>query len=164
MNGILRNMTAIYLRRGDKILLLYRRGSRVVGNSYIGTAGGHMEESELNNPRACVLRELFEETGLREQDIEGLKLRYITLRLKNGEVHQNHYFFAELTANVNADKVASNEGELQWFDTAEIENLDMPYSAKYMLLHYLETGQYTDCLYGGNATADGVVFTELREF
>ena len=69
MSGKLRNMTSIYLRRGNKFLLLYRVGSRVIGNSYTGTAGGHMEELELNNPRACVLRELEEETGLTEHDI-----------------------------------------------------------------------------------------------
>ena len=89
----LRNMTSIYLRRGDKLLLLYRIGSRVIGNSYTGTAGGHMEEAELNNPRDCVLRELQEETGLSESDVENLQFRYITLRLKNGEVRQNYYFF-----------------------------------------------------------------------
>jgi 8-oxo-dGTP pyrophosphatase MutT (NUDIX family) len=67
MDGKLRNMTSIYLRKNGKFLLLYRMGSRVIGNSYTGTAGGHMEEAELNNPRACVLRELYEETGIRAE-------------------------------------------------------------------------------------------------
>ena len=164
MDGKLRNMTSIYLRRGDKFLLLYRVGSKVIGNSYTGTAGGHMEEAELNNPRACVLRELFEETGLTEQDIDNLKFRYITLRLKNGEVRQNYYFFADLAEHVEAEKLSSNEGELKWFTVSEMEGLNMPHSAKYMLLHYIKIGQYTDCLYGGNTTEDGVEFTELKEF
>lgn len=162
--GKLRNMTSIYLRKGEKFLLLYRMGSRVVGNSYTGTAGGHFEESELNDARACVLRELFEETGLTEQDIEDLRFRYITLRLKNGEVRQNYYFFADLAEHVDGESLASNEGELQWFGVNEVERLNMPYTAKYMLLHYIKIGQYTDCLYGGSTTEDGVVFTELKEF
>lgn len=160
----LKNMTSIYLRRGDKFLMLYRVGSKVIGNSYTGTAGGHMEESELNNPRACVLRELQEETGLTEQDVENLSFRYITLRLKNGEVRQNYYFFGELAEHVDAEKLTSNEGELQWFDISEVENLNMPHSAKYMMLHYIKIGQYTDCLYGGVTTENSVEFTELREF
>ena len=162
--GKLRNMTSIYLRRGDNFLLLYRVGSRVIGNSYTGTAGGHMEEAELNNPRACVLRELFEETGLTEQDIKNLQFRYITLRLKNGEVRQNYYFFADLAEHVESEKLSSNEGELKWFAASEMEGLNMPHTAKYMLLHYIKTGQYTNCLYGGNTIEDGVEFTELREF
>jgi 8-oxo-dGTP diphosphatase len=139
-------------------------GSRVVGNSYTGTAGGHMEESELNNPRACVLRELEEEAGLTEQDVENLKFRYITLRLKNGEVCQNYYFFGELAEHVDANALTSNEGELQWFEISEMENLNMPHSAKYMIMHYIKTGQYTDCLYGGVTTENSVEFTELKEF
>ena len=164
MDGKLRNMTSIYLRRGDKFLLLYRVGSKVIGNSYTGTAGGHMEEAELNNPKACVLRELEEETGLTEQDVENLKLRYITLRLKNGEVRQNYYFFGELADHVDVQKLTSNEGELQWFDISEVEELNMPHSAKYMWLHYFKIGQYTDYLYGGATTKNSVEFTELREF
>lgn len=164
MDGKLRNMTTIYLRRDDKFLLLYRMGSRVVGNSYTGTAGGHFEPSELNDAKACVLRELQEETGLTEQDVVNLKFRYITLRLKNNEVRQNYYFFADLAEHVDVSKLTSDEGELHWFAPEEVESLNMPHSAKYMLLHYIKTGQYTDCLYGGITTEDSVVFTELKEF
>lgn len=64
-----RNMTSIYLVKDKKMLLLYRIGSRVIKNSYTGTAGGHFEKEELNDPKACVLRELLEETGLGEKDI-----------------------------------------------------------------------------------------------
>ena len=92
MNGKLRNMTGLYLRHGDKLLLLWRIGSKVVPDSYTASAGGHFEKEELNDAKACVLRELYEETGLTEQEIDNLSLRYITLRLKNGEVRQNYYF------------------------------------------------------------------------
>ena len=84
MNGKLRNMTGLYLRQGDRLLLLYRIGSSVVADSYIPAAGGHFEKAELNDARACVLRELYEETGLTERDIENLALRYIAMRMKNG--------------------------------------------------------------------------------
>ncbi len=164
MDGKLRNMASIYLRQGNQFLLLYRMGSRVIADSYTGTAGGHFEEEEINDARACVLRELKEETGLTEQEIMGLRLRYITLRLKNGEVRQNYYFFAELEDHAEKEEIVSNEGQLRWFGMEELENLEMPHSAKYMLRHYVQTGQYTDCLYGGVAVADGVVFTELKEF
>ena len=91
----LRNMTAVYLFREGKLLMLYRVGSRVVAPSWCGV-GGHFEQAELNDPRACALRELREETGLTEESLEELRLRYITLRMKNGEIRQNYYFFAGL--------------------------------------------------------------------
>ena len=74
-----RNMTSVYLRRDGKFLLLKRQGSRVVNNVWIGSAGGHIEEHELNNAEACVLREVEEELGLTADDITDLRLRYITL-------------------------------------------------------------------------------------
>ena len=54
-------------------------GSKVVADSYTGSAGGHFEEEELNKAKACVLRELYEETGLTEHEIDNLSLRYVTL-------------------------------------------------------------------------------------
>ena len=82
MNGKLRNMTSIYLIRGNRVLLLYRQGGSVVNNVWTGSAGGHFEEHEMNDAKACVLREMNEETGLTENNISELKLKYITLRNK----------------------------------------------------------------------------------
>ena len=62
--GKLRNMTSIYLTCGDEILLLHRHGSKVVNNLWVGSAGGHFEPDELNDAKACVLRELREELNI----------------------------------------------------------------------------------------------------
>lgn len=158
----LRNMTSIYLLCGGEILLLYRRGSRIANNTYIASAGGHMEEGELNTPRAGMLRELREELGLGESALSGLALRYITQRLKGGEVRQIYYYFAEI-----ADKslvAASTEGELKWVKLEEACALPMPVTARRMLAHYIAEGRFTDLLYAGATTPEGMVFTELEEF
>ncbi len=42
VEGKLRNMTAIYLFRGDRVLLLYRQGGRVVSDVWTGSAGGYI--------------------------------------------------------------------------------------------------------------------------
>ena len=161
MDGKLRNMTSLYLTRGDSVLCLYRIGSRVVNQMYIGSAGGHFETDELNDARKCVLREAYEELGIREEDLTDLKLRYITLRLKNGEVRQNYYFFARL----REDKaLTSTEGQLNWVKFEDIPQLKMPSSAKHMILHYLQQGRFDDKLYAGVSESWGANFAPLAEF
>lgn len=164
MDGKLRNMAALYLRQGDRLLLLYRIGSKVVPDSYTASAGGHFEKEELNDARACALRELYEETELTENDICGLSLRYITFRLKNGEIRQNYHFFAELKDGKG--EITSNEGVPRWFRIGELSETqpEMPFSARYVVEHYAKIGKDTDALYAGAATETGVVFTEMKEF
>lgn len=163
MMGKLRNMTAVYLLKGDKVLLLFREGGKVVNKVWTGSAGGHFEESELNDARACVLRELDEELGLGEKDIQELSLRYIALRRTNGEIRQNYYFFANMKEDVD-EELVSNEGKLKWFSMKEIKDLEMPHTAKYVMEHYCSTGQFTDKLYIGAAHVNGMEFVELPEF
>ncbi len=158
----LRCMTAIYLIKNHKILLLLRQGGRVVNNVWVGSAGGHFEREELNDPKACVLRELKEELGMTEQDMNGLTMRYVTMRRTNGEIRQNYYFFAELKEHVPEDFV-SNEGKCRWFEYAQIPDLDMPLSAKYMMQHYLEIGRHDEKLYCGITEKEKMVFVELTE-
>lgn len=158
----LRPMTAIYITRGDKILLLYRIGSRVVGNSYTGSAGGHIEPVEYRDPKACVLRELQEETGLTADALDGLALRYITMRRKDGEIRQNYYYFAELKDGFDVND--STEGRLEWHDLSALDGLPMPVTARHVVDHYLATGRYDDKLYGGITTAQGPVFAVMDDF
>ena len=157
----LRNMTSLYLVREDAVLCLYRIGSRVANNKYIGSCGGHFEEKELNDPLKCVLREAQEELGLQETNLEDLRLRYITHRLAKGEIRQNYYFFARLKEE---KELKSNEGTLRWIPFEEIPDLIMPVSAKHMILHYLQTGRFTDCMYAGITEETGTKFTEMKEF
>lgn len=157
----LRNMTSVYLTREGEILCLYRVGSRVANNKYIGSAGGHFEKDELNDPRACVLREMREELGLSESDVEGLTLRYITHRLVDGEIRQNYYFFGRLKEDM---QLKSTEGNLFWVSFDEIPALEMPVSAKHMILHYLKEGRFTDHLYCGVTEEAGTNFTIMWNF
>ena len=162
MMGKLRNMTAIYLLKEDKVLLLFRQGGKVVNEVWTGSAGGHFEEYELNDAKACVLREMKEELGLNENDIENLALRYVTLRKTNGEIRQNYYFFANVCDGID-DNLASNEGKLQWFPLDAIGELKMPHSAKYVMKHYCEVGCFSDKMYVGTTNAKDVTFIELPE-
>ncbi len=163
MVGELRNMTAIYLIRDDKVLLLFRQGGQVVTDVWTGSAGGHFEDFELNNATACVLRELNEELNLRENDLDNLSLRYITLRRTKGEIRQNYYFFGNLKEHIS-NNLHSNEGTVRWFCIKDVNDLEMPYTAKYVMEHYCKTGRFSDKLYMGVANGYGVEFIELPEY
>lgn len=163
MEVILRNMASIYISKGDKMLLLYRQGGRVVNDVWVGSVGGHFEEYELNDARACVLRELEEELGITEKEIENLCLRYVTLRRSKGEIRQNYYFFADLKDGIS-EKFSSNEGVSRWFSLSDLISLEMPFTSKYVIEHYVKVGCKTDMIYGGIADGEKVVFTEMPEF
>lgn len=156
-------MTSLYIVKKEKVLLLYRQGSRVVNNVWIGSAGGHFENCELNDAKACVIRELHEELGIGLEEVENIKLRYITIRRTNEEIRQNYYFFADLKDNVD-ENLISNEGTSKWFSFEEIHSLEMPYTAKYVMEHYCTTGRYTSEMYAGIANGEKVVFINLPEF
>ena len=157
----LRNMTSVYLVREGEILCLYRIGSKVANHRYICSAGGHFEEYEMADPRACVLREMREELGLLESDVEELTLRYITYRRKDHEIRQNYYFFGKLKED---RKLQSTEGILRWVRFADVPSLAMPVSAKHMIVHYLEQGRLDDRLYAGITREKGTEFIPLEEF
>ena len=84
-------------------------------------------------------------------------------RLTASSVQQvtEQYFFARMKEE---RELKSTEGELRWIAYEEVPGLDMPASAKHMILHYLKEGRYTDCLYGGVAQEGGTEFVVLREF
>ncbi len=160
----LRNMTSLYLTNDKGVLCLFRIGSKIADHLYIGSAGGHFEKDELNDPLSCVLREAREELGLSADDLLELKMRYITMRLKNGEIRQNYYFFARLREN---RPLSSNEGILEWIPYEALPALNMPVSAKHMILHYARVGRFDENLYlsvTDTEDFDGVSFTALREF
>ena len=157
----LRNMTSVYFVRGEEVLCLFRIGSRVANMRYVGAAGGHFEKDELNDPEKCVLREMREELGLQPEDVEDLRLRYITYRLVERELRQNYYFFARLKED---RPLASTEGNLRWVPFSEVPGLHMPVSAKPMLLHYVQTGRFTQALYAGITEESGTRFVPMAEF
>lgn len=163
MDGKLRNMASIYITNADKMLLLFRQGGRVVNDVWVGSAGGHFEAYELNDARACVLRELEEELGLKDSEIKNLSLRYVTLRRTKGEIRQNYYFFAELNNGVE-EHLVSNEGICRWFAYSELPTLEMPFTAKFVIEHFLNIGRRTKDVYAGVADREKVVFIGLPEF
>ena len=160
---MLRSMTSIYILRDDEILLLYRMGSRVIEPSWVGI-GGHFEPEEVNDPKACVLRELKEETGLTMSNIENMELRYVSMRHTGKEIRQNFYFFAQLKGDLPENLVCS-EGHLTWKKLSELPDLSMPVTAKSCMNHYLAQGRFDHLVYGAmhNAEQKPVIIPLTKE-
>lgn len=159
---LLRNMTGIYLSYGEKMLLLYREGGRVVNHVWVASAGGHFEKDELNDPEKCVLRELKEELNLTGDALNRLKLRYIGLRLIHGEVRQNYYFFADLKPEY-FEEFTSEEGKCKWVDFKDVLKYEMPLTAKFVVEHYMTTGRFTNALYCAVSEGKDFQFVEMKE-
>lgn len=109
------------------------------------------------------MRELQEEIRLTERDLDGLALRFITLCLKHGEVRQNYYFFASLAEGSHVH-LYCEEGLPEWIFLRHLMDLEMPFTSKCVLAHYLQTGKNTAFLYGGIAEKNGIDFGILNEF
>ncbi|MFQ9873399.1 hypothetical protein [Waltera sp.] len=56
------------------------------------------------------------------------------------------------------------KGELKWFSLDKLDELEMPYTARYAMDHYCLVGQYSDEIYAGVANENEVIFLELPEF
>ena len=80
-----RHLTSVFLVRQGSVLLLYRRGSRAIADSWVGI-GGHVEAGELDDPAAAALRELHEEVGVATDHLDNFSLRYVAMRDTGTEV------------------------------------------------------------------------------
>ena len=162
MNGKLRQMATVYIRKNDEMLMLYRIGSKVVKECWCGV-GGHFEKREVHDAKAAVLREMREEIGLHEDDLEHLSLRYLALRLADDELRMNYYFFADLKDSAKLSMKCS-EGILQWIELKELAEKDMPLSARYCLEHYLTEGIHTEELYSVTVGLNNAAIHPIERF
>jgi 8-oxo-dGTP diphosphatase len=138
-------MTSVYLVRANRVLLLYRTGSRAIADSWVGI-GGHVEPAELTDPTAAALRELHEEIGVSANQLTDLSLRYVALRDAGSEVRTTYYFTATLAEGA-VTPTECLEGDLRWFDlSTDPSDLEMPPTAKIAFTHWLTTGRHDDAL------------------
>jgi len=138
-------MTSLFLVRDGQVLLLYRKGSRAIDDSWVGI-GGHLEPGEIEDPTAGALREMEEEIGISPDQIRDLALRYVALRDTGTELRHTYYFTAMLRPDASLP-VDCAEGDLQWFDLAmDPSDLQMPPTARLAFTHWLRDGRHDEVL------------------
>ncbi len=136
----------------EEFLLMKRSINRKFAPGIWAGVGGHLEPNEINRPQEACLREIFEETGIKEEDLENLKLKYIVLRRSKDEIRIQYVYFAySKIRNV----IQTDEGELFWINKEELFERDLSTTTKEILKHYIEYGYNTyDVLVGTVSAKD----------
>ncbi|MEV4262163.1 NUDIX domain-containing protein [Kribbella sp. NPDC049584] len=151
-----RHLTSVFLLHQGSVLLLYRRGSRAIADSWVGI-GGHVEAGELDNPTGAALRELHEEVGVAADHLDNFSLRYVAMRDTGTEVRTTYYFTADLRTG-SPIPTECTEGDLRWFElTTDPSTLEMPPTAAVAFAHWLGEGRHDEQLRFIVLDADGHV-------
>ena len=132
---ILENSAAAFLKRDGFYLLMKRSSARKMLPNIWSGVGGHIDPHELNDPMTACLREIFEETGITENHIFKLALRYIIIRRAKNVIRQNYIYFGETDIAEVAD---TDEGTLHWIAEAELLNREYSKTFEAMLKRFID--------------------------
>ncbi|HBK85283.1 MAG TPA: hypothetical protein DDZ53_04545, partial [Firmicutes bacterium] len=107
----LRNGVTAFLHNNGEYLLMKRADNRKIAPGVWSGVGGHMEQSEINDPLTACYREIEEETGISRDKISSLKLLYIITRRSKDEIRQSYIYFGE---TAQEEVIQTDEGNLFW--------------------------------------------------
>lgn len=139
---------AFLLNEEQEVLFLQKKPKDTFLAGFLVPIGGHIEGAEINEPQEACLREIEEETGLKSDCINNLKLRYIVLRIKeNIEIRIQYVFFG----NVSKDSslIESDEGSLAWVEYKDIPNQNVSATTNEIVKHFNEIGKSNEMVYVG---------------
>jgi 8-oxo-dGTP diphosphatase len=142
----LRNMASMIIIDGGKILLLHKQPKFSDRSLWLAGAGGHFEHTEMNDPDACLWREVEEEIGLKPDAFESVSLRYMSVWKSGDEILINYSYVGILRDDVSRD-LTNNEGELRWFDLDDACDLGSLCGMTDVFVHYRDIGQGDDGVY-----------------
>ena len=118
------NLTTLcYIEKEDCYLMMHRVSKKKDPNAgkWIGV-GGHLEVGE--SPEECLVREVYEETGLR---LTSYRLRGIVTFVSNewGSEFMHLYTADGFEGNLETVQESCTEGVLQWVPKQEVFNLNL---------------------------------------
>ena len=105
---MMQNTSLCYITRGDEVLMLHRvkKKNDINKDKWIGI-GGKFEDGE--SPDECLLREAWEETGLK---LTSWRCRGVVTFLSEGEDGEYMYLFT--ADGFQGELKECDEGDLQW--------------------------------------------------
>ena len=127
--------TLCYIEKDNQVLMLHRTKKSIDPNrgKWIGV-GGKLEPNE--SPDECIIREVYEETGLHIQpQLRGI----LTFILPKWE---NELTFLYTSNNFEGTLKECNEGQLQWIDRNKVLDLNLWEGDKHFLPKLLESNDF----------------------
>lgn len=115
----MKNSTLCYLEKDGKYLMLFRDRKENDENAgkWIGV-GGKFENGE--SPDECLLREVFEETGLK---LKEYRLRGIVSFVS--DIYETEYMFLYTSGSFEGTLTECSEGRLEWIDKKSVPELPL---------------------------------------
>lgn len=109
--------TVCYIEKEDSYLMMHRvkKEKDINKDKWIGV-GGHFEDGE--SPEECLLREVWEETGLK---LTSFRLRGIVTF--STDIYPTEYMFLYTADGYEGEITECDEGNLEWVKKKEIYNL-----------------------------------------
>jgi len=144
-------MSTAFLSNRTDMLMLKRGADRKLAPGLWTGVGGHIEPEEMNDPERACIREILEETGITSNELIDLTLKYQLIRIKGDEIRVQYVYFGK---TFKKQLITNDEGELYWIDIENLLALELPWSIRAMLTHYLDTGSTSDIQYVGIMTTN----------
>ncbi len=113
------NTTLCYITRGDEVLMLHRvkKQKDINQDKWIGV-GGKFEGTE--SPDECLLREVFEETGL---TLTSWRCRGVVTFLQETDSLFGEFMYLFTADGFEGDLKNCDEGDLQWVSRDFLDRL-----------------------------------------
>ncbi|HYF75217.1 MAG TPA: 8-oxo-dGTP diphosphatase [Candidatus Nitrosocosmicus sp.] len=128
--------TLCYITKDGKTLMLHRiKKQNDVHEGKWNGLGGKLEQGET--PEECVIREVFEESGLA---VKSPQLRGI-LTFPLFSNNEDEYTFLFTASDFEGELIDSEEGKLEWIDNSQILDLNL-WEGDRVFLKWLEESRF----------------------
>lgn len=155
-------ITEAFLEFDGKFLMMHRaKEKKKYPNIWVGV-GGKIELNEMFNPILACYREIYEETNIKQEKIEGLKLKYIIILKKMNVLVFRYIFFGKSLQN---KFINCNEGNLKWINKKDILNLSLEHHYEPMFKHFFScSGKNNEVFLGKSLKSGEVTFSLLSDY
>lgn len=154
-------ITEAFLEFDNKFLMMHRaKDKKKYPDIWVGV-GGKIESNEMPNPILACYREIYEETNIKRDNIEGLKLKYIIILKKMNVLVLRYIFFGKSLQN---KFINCNEGKLSWINKKDILNLPLEHHYEPMFKHFFKCNDNNEVFLGKSLKSGEVTFSLLADY